>query len=67
MSSLVSVVIANYNGSKWIKETLSSVVAQTYNNFEVIIVDDKSTDNSIEIIIPFLADSRFKLFELPTY
>ena len=46
----ISVIVASYNYEKLIKETLDSLVAQTYKNFEVIIVDDGSTDNSIDVI-----------------
>ena len=47
---LVSVIIPNYNHAKYLDERIQSVLNQTYQNFEVIILDDKSTDNSIEII-----------------
>ncbi|MFT6835953.1 MAG: glycosyltransferase involved in cell wall biosynthesis [Francisellaceae bacterium] len=58
-----SVVIPLYNKEKYIADTLQSVVNQNYKNFEVIIVDDGSTDNSVEKIMPFLGDTRFKLVE----
>ncbi|MFD2743007.1 MULTISPECIES: glycosyltransferase [Sphingobacterium] len=59
---LFSILIANYNNSLYIEEALKSVYAQTYQNWEVIIVDDASTDNSLEIVKPYLDDSRIKLF-----
>lgn len=46
---LFSVLIANYNNGKYLQEAIDSVVAQTYTNWEVIIVDDGSTDNSKKI------------------
>jgi len=46
----VSVVINNYNYSEFISEAIESVLKQTYKNFELIIVDDGSTDNSVSII-----------------
>ncbi len=50
---LVSVIIPVFNGEKFIKEALESVYAQSYKNFEVICVDDGSTDGSSEIIKRF--------------
>lgn len=47
---LVSVIIPNYNHAKFLDERIQSVLNQTYQNFELIILDDKSTDNSVEII-----------------
>ena len=47
---LVSVVIPSYNSGKFISETLKSVSSQTYEEIEIIVVDDCSTDNTIEII-----------------
>jgi len=50
-----SIVIPNYNSSKWIKRCLDSILEQTYKNYEIIIVDDMSTDNSVEIIKEYLS------------
>ena len=50
MQPLVSVVIPNYNNAKYIVEALNSVTQQDYKSFEIVVVDDGSTDNSIEII-----------------
>jgi len=47
---LVSILMANYNNGKYLKEAIQSVFNQTYTNWEVIIVDDASTDNSWDII-----------------
>ncbi|MPS73222.1 MAG: glycosyltransferase [Chryseobacterium sp.] len=47
---LFSVLIANYNNNIFIKECIESIIGQTYKNIEIVIVDDHSTDNSIEII-----------------
>ena len=47
---LVSIIMPSYNTGKFIKETINSVIAQTYSNWELIIVDDCSTDNTDEIV-----------------
>ena len=55
----VSVIVAVYNGASFIKDTLSSILQQTYKNLEIIIVDDASTDNSRDVISSFI-DTRIK-------
>ena len=50
---LVSIIIPNFNGSKTIKECLRAIFTSNYLNIEVIVVDDKSEDNSVEIIKQF--------------
>ena len=44
-----SIIIPNYNNSKWLEKCLGSVLGQTYKNYEIIFIDDMSTDNSLEI------------------
>lgn len=56
---LFSVLIANYNNGCFLQEAIDSVLAQTYSNWEIILVDDKSTDNSSEIYEKYKDDSRF--------
>lgn len=47
---LVSVIVPNYNHERFLTERLESIFAQTYKNYEIIILDDKSTDNSVKLI-----------------
>ncbi|MDP3312585.1 glycosyltransferase family 2 protein [Lutibacter sp.] len=59
-NALISIIIPNYNREHLIAETLDSVMAQTYTNWECIIVDDHSTDNSWKIVAKFCEkDGRF--------
>ena len=56
---LISIVMVNYNQEDYLKESIDSVIAQTYQNWELIIVDDGSTDASVEIIKSY-EDSRIR-------
>jgi len=59
-----SVLVANYNNGKFFRDCYQSILAQTYSDWEVIILDDKSTDNSLQIIREIIGDdSRFRIFE----
>ena len=64
MSDLVSVIIPASNPGEFIRETIDSVIAQTYSNFEIIIVDDGSSDNTGEII-GSIRDDRIKYYYQP--
>src|SRR3989344_2584302 len=57
-----SILIPSYNGKEVIAGTIKSVLAQDYNNFEIIISDDVSTDSTVKIIKSF-SDKRLKLFK----
>lgn len=58
---LVSVLVTSYNYARFLPEALDSILAQTYTNWETIICDDGSTDNSRQVIESYLArDSRFR-------
>jgi len=60
-NDLVSIITPTYNCARFIEETIRSVQAQTYTHWELIISDDCSTDNTREVIAPYLAtDSRIK-------
>lgn len=59
---LFSILIANYNNGRYLQEAIDSIFAQTYSNWEVIIVDDKSTDNSQQIYDRYVGDTRFHFY-----
>jgi len=68
---MISVCIASYNGEKYIKEQIESILEQLYQNDEIIISDDSSTDKTIEILELF-NDERIKIlknnkFKSPVY
>lgn len=56
-----SVLIANYNNSAYLEAALQSVINQSYNKWEIIIIDDCSSDNSVEVVNKFEGD-RIKFF-----
>jgi glycosyltransferase involved in cell wall biosynthesis len=63
MTPKVSVITASYNYENYIKETIESVINQTYTDWELIIVDDGSTDNSIEVIKKYCnKNNKIKLY-----
>ena len=57
---LVSIIMPSYNTAKYIGESIKSVQAQTYTDWELIIADDCSTDNTDDIIKEYLSDERIK-------
>lgn len=62
----ISVIVTSYNYEQFIRTTIESVINQTYENWELIIVDDGSEDNSVEIIEKYCEnDNRIKLFKHP--
>jgi glycosyltransferase involved in cell wall biosynthesis len=62
---LVSIITPNFNAGKFISRSIESVLQQTYKNWELLIIDDGSTDNSVEIIEKFSTeDVRIKLFKM---
>ncbi len=60
MNELVSIIMPSYNTAKFISETIESVLAQTYPNWELIIVDDCSTDDTDAFVCPYLVDDRIR-------
>lgn len=67
MNNLVSIITPTYNASRFIEETIKSVINQTYSEWEMIIIDDCSSDNTIELVSKYcLLDNRIKLYQLET-
>ena len=63
MKPFVSIIIPAFNRSKVIKRTLNSVLRQTYTNWECLVIDDSSTDNTKEIVSEYISnDNRFSLY-----
>ncbi|MDF0750461.1 glycosyltransferase [Marinobacter sp. 71-i] len=58
----VSVVTPTYNRARFLPDAVSSVLAQTYADLELIIVDDGSEDDTVKVLEPFLADGRVRYF-----
>lgn len=56
-----SVIMANYNNARYIGQAIESVRRQTFEDWELIIVEDRSTDNSLAVIEQYLGDGRIKL------
>jgi glycosyltransferase involved in cell wall biosynthesis len=53
MNPLISVIIPVFNGEKWIEQTINSVLSQTFKSYELIIINDGSTDNTEKVILDF--------------
>lgn len=60
---LVSVIMPNYNGEEYLSETIKSVLAQTYQHWELLFVDDCSLDSSVELVNGF-CDERIRVFSM---
>lgn len=64
-NDLVSIITPCYNSADFIRETIDSILAQTYPNWELLITDDCSTDNTVEIVEQYISkDPRIKLFHM---
>ena len=60
MSDLVSIIMPSFNTANYISKSIESVIRQSYKNWELIIVDDCSTDNTEEVVEFYLTDGRIK-------
>ena len=60
----IDIILPNYNSSKFLKQTLNSIIMQTYKNWKLIIIDDCSDDKTKNILKKYLKDKRIKIFWL---
>lgn len=66
MSDLISIVLPIYNGEKYMRQSIESVIGQSYSNWELLILDDGSTDNTAAIALEYEAkDSRIHYYKNP--
>ena len=65
MNKKISILMTVFNGADFLKESIESILNQTYKDFELVIINDYSTDNTIQIIKKF-NDDRIKLYNLHT-
>ena len=63
MKPLVSIIIPTYNHAIYLKKALGSIINQSYNNWEAIIVDNHSDDNT-DLLVHSINDKRIKLFKI---
>jgi glycosyltransferase involved in cell wall biosynthesis len=62
MTPAVSVIVATYNYGHFLAGALESVLAQTFGDFEVIVINDGSTDDTAEVVVPYLSDPRVRYY-----
>ncbi len=62
ISPKVSVLIPTYNYAHYLDETIRSVLDQTFTDFELLIVDNRSTDNTAEVVKKYLGDNRVSFY-----
>ena len=66
MSELVSIVMPVHNAERFLEEAIRSVMQQTYTNWELLVIDDNSTDGSMAVAVRLAAeDTRIKIFRNP--
>ena len=66
MKELVSIIMPSYNTERFIRDTIESVLVQSYTNWELIIVDDCSNDNTDAIVRHYLTDERIRYIKNDT-
>ena len=59
---MISIILTTYNSQNYILETLQSINNQTFKNWDLIIIDDKSSDKTLSIIKSFFANKKKKIF-----
>jgi glycosyltransferase involved in cell wall biosynthesis len=62
-SPMLSITVLNYNYAHYLPRCLDSILRQDFTDYELILINDKSTDNSLEVIQPYLADPRIRLID----
>ena len=63
---VISILLPAYNASRWLDACLSSLLAQSFSSFEIIVVDDGSTDGTADAVLSFaMADARVHLHRMP--
>ena len=63
-SELYTIIITNYNNSKYLKNAINSVLNQKYNNIELIITDDNSTEFNLENIKKYIEKKKKKILKV---
>lgn len=62
----VSIIMPTYNSADYVAESINSIIAQSYENWELLITDDHSSDNTIQVLSTLAEkDSRIKIFQMP--
>jgi len=68
LDKLVSIIIPTYNRGSLIAESLDSILNQSYQNWECIIIDDGSSDNTFDVVNPYvIKDKRIKILNRPDF
>jgi len=64
MHDLISIIVTSYNHAEYLEQRIESLLAQTYKNLEIIVVDDCSSDRSIRVLDKYLMDERIRIVAL---